>query len=104
MNCKIILTIEAQRNLKSIDNIVIREQIIERIDVLGQNPEIGKTLRGILSGFRSLRAVRNRYRIIYKFSRTEKLVTVIAIGIRKSKDFDDVYKALERIIKGGKSN
>jgi mRNA interferase RelE/StbE len=104
MNCKIILTIEAQRNLKSIVNIVIREQIIERIDVLGQNPEIGKTLRGILSGFRSLRAVRNRYRIIYKFSRTEKLVTVIAIGIRKSKDFDDVYKALERIIKGGKSN
>jgi mRNA interferase RelE/StbE len=104
MNCKIILTIEAQRNLKSIVNIVIREQIIERIDVLGQNPEIGKTLRGILSGFRSLRAVRNRYRIIYKFSRTEKLVTVIAIGIRKSKDFDDVYKALESIIKGGKSN
>ena len=101
MNCRIILTAEAQKNLASIANPVIREQIVKRIDIFEQHPDFGKPLRGILSGYRSLRAARNRYRIIYKYDRKEALVTIIAIGIRKSEDYTDIYKTMERVIKRG---
>jgi len=99
MNCQVILTAEAQNNLTAIKNPVLREQIIKKVDILAEYPESGKPLCGILSGYRSLRAARNRYRIIYKFLRNEDKVVVIAIGIRKGDDFSDVYRSLERIIK-----
>ena len=102
MTYSLRLTSEAQKILKSVRNPVILEQLIKKIDLLPKNPETGKPLQGVLSGYRSLRASRNRYRIIYRIEQAESAVVVITIGLRKSKDFSDVYKSLERIIKQGK--
>lgn len=101
MNCRIVITQEAEKNLTALRNPVILEQVTNRIDVLKNNPETGKPLRGILAGYRSLSAARNRYRIIYRYIKEESLVVIIAIGLRKGKDFADVYKALQRSITTG---
>ncbi len=102
MTCKLVITDEARENLTAVRNPVIREQLIKRIDVLADNLESGKHLRGILTGYRSLWASRNRYRFIYRFIKEEERVVIIAIGLRKSKDFGEVYKSLRRLIKSNK--
>ena len=102
MTCRIILTDEAKDNLAAIANLVTREQISNRIETLKNHHETGKSLRGKLAGYRSLRAARNRYRIIYRFVKDEGLVVIIAIGMRRGEDFKDVYKSLERLFKRSK--
>ncbi len=99
MTCRIVLTAEAEENLAALRNPVIREQLVKRIDSLSHNPEAGKPLRGSLAGYRSLKAARNRYRIIYRFLKEEAMVIIIAIGQRKGEDFGDVYKSLKRLAK-----
>ena len=99
MTCRIVLTKEAQENLARVRNPVIREQLIKRIEVLTDNPETGKPLRGILGGYRSLRASRNRYRIVYRYFKEESIVLVIAVELRKGKDFGDVYRSLEQLVR-----
>jgi mRNA-degrading endonuclease RelE of RelBE toxin-antitoxin system len=102
MICRVVLTEEAQQKLSGVRNPVIREQIIKRIEVLIDHPEAGKSLRGILAPYRLLRIGRNRYRIIYRFIKDEALVIMITIGLRKEKDFGEVYKSLERLVKSAK--
>lgn len=99
MNFRVLLTKEAEEKLAAVRNPVILEQLIKRIDSLQSNPEAGKPLRGVLAGYWSLRASRNRYRIIYRIVKEKSSVVVITVGLRKGKDFSDVYKSLERIVK-----
>ncbi len=99
MPFRIQLTETAASNIRSIRNPVIREQVTERIEILSDNPGIGKPLRGPLSRYRSLRAARNRYHIIYRVEKRQVVVIIVAVGIRKGKDRDDIYQELQRIIK-----
>jgi len=101
MKHRIVLTDQAQDDLGSIRNPVIREQIVKRINTLSTNPDAGKPLRGNLAGYRSLHAARKRYRIIYRIVKNKVLVIVITIGIRKGNDFGDVYRSLQRMVKRG---
>jgi mRNA interferase RelE/StbE len=86
--------------LLSIKDSRIRSQILKRIDTLENNPEQrGKPLDEDLYGYRSIRAVGQRYRVIYKVYENEVLVLVVMLGIRKEGDKKDVYalaKKLER--------
>lgn len=50
-----------------------------------------------LSGFRSVRAVGQRYRIIYKVEQEQVLVLVVGIGRRKDGDKKDIYTLLEKL-------
>ena len=99
MTYRIRLTDRAQADLNGIINREIQDQIMSRINRLAQHPESGKVLRGILKGYRSVRAARNRYRIIYRVQDEEILVVIVMIGLRKGSDFGDVYKSFERFIK-----
>ncbi len=80
----------------------IREQIARRIDSLRRDPEnLGKPLVGQLTGYRSLRASGQRFRIIYKVEKKQVVVIVVAIGIRKEGDKYDIYALAQKLVRLG---
>jgi len=97
---KIIIERDAAEMLKSISDRRIREKIRERIRGLKQEPEKqGKPLSADMAGYRAVRAVGQRYRIIYQIVAEKVLVIVIALGIRKEKDKSDIYNLARRVIR-----
>lgn len=88
--------------LRKISDRRIQEKIDERIKSLSTEPEKqGKELGGDLEGYRSVRAVGQRYRIIYRIDGDNVIVVVVALGIRKEGDKKDVYKLAQRLFKLG---
>lgn len=96
----IFLTPRAQKMLHAITDRRIREKITEKIDALIHNPEKqGKALTQELLGYRSLRAVGQRYRIIYRVERTKVIVIIIGIGIRKEGSKQDIYALAQKLVR-----
>jgi mRNA interferase RelE/StbE len=94
------ITPSALTMLKGISDRRIREKIISRIDDLAEDPEKqGKPLIEELAGYRSLRAVGQRYRIIYGVDRGLVIVIVVAIGIRKAGSQKDIYTLAKKLIR-----
>lgn len=88
---KLVATIADQR---------IKRLISQRVDQLAQTPEQqGKPLVGELAGFRSVRVVGQRYRIIYRVVRKEVVVTIVAVGRRKHGDTKDIYELARKLLK-----
>ncbi|MBL7048141.1 MAG: type II toxin-antitoxin system RelE/ParE family toxin [Nitrospira sp.] len=86
--------------LQNIPDTRIRKKIAETIDRLSEAPDKqGKQLVAELSGLRSIRAVGQRYRIIYKIIKDEVVVAVIAAGIRKDGDRGDIYQLAKKLIR-----
>jgi mRNA interferase RelE/StbE len=80
----------------------IQEKLLERMTALAANPELqGKPLGDDLAGYRSIRAVGQRYRIIYRVERSEVVVVVVAAGIRKEGSREDVYRVAAKLIRLG---
>jgi mRNA interferase RelE/StbE len=99
---KIELTLQARRMLKDISDRRVREKIQKRIDDLAHEPEKqGKPLVDEMEGYRSLRAVGQRYRIIYSVQREEVIVYVMAVGLRKHGSKSDVYELAKKLIRLG---
>ena len=95
----LVITPAAQAMLAEIPDRRIQQKIAQTIDRLKQDPEKqGKPLVGPLVGFRSLRAVGQRYRIIYKVERARVYVIVVAVGLRKEGDRRDIYLRLQRLV------
>ncbi len=102
MKWKILLTPTALKLLSDISDRRIREKIGNVIDRLEEDPEKqGKALLGELSGFRSMRAVGQRYRIIYQIRNNEVVVTIVAVGIRCDGAKDDIYTLAKKLFKLG---
>lgn len=100
MTYRIFLTPTAQQLLSEIPDRRIRQQISQRLDTLAHDPEQqGKPLRGELLGYRSLRTAGQRYRVIYRVDRGRIIVIVIAVGLRKEGDRQDVYRLAEKLIR-----
>lgn len=97
---KIVLTREARKMLAAIQDRRVMEKIRDRLDGLVNDPEKqGKPLVGELTGYRSLRVVGQRYRIIYRVDRGKVIVIVVAVGIRKEQDKKDIYALAKKLIK-----
>lgn len=80
----------------------VREKIAEKIDALAHDPEKqGKPLTGELAGYRSVRAVGQRYRIIYRIKNDLLIVLVIGAGLRKEGDKKDIYALAKKLIRLG---
>jgi mRNA interferase RelE/StbE len=80
----------------------IRRLISQRVDQLSHAPEQqGKSLVGELTGFRSVRAVGQRYRIIYRVARRELVVVIVAAGLRKHAARTDIYELARKLLKQG---
>jgi len=84
---------------ESLDDLK-RGLLSQRADQLGTSPEQqGKPLMGELAGFRSIRAVGQRYRIVYRVERQEVVVLIVAVGRRRSGDKSDVYELARKLLR-----
>lgn len=100
MTFQIELTKIASQMLAEISDRRVREKIAQRINGLTQEPEKqGKPLTGEFTGYRSLRAVGQRYRILYKVERTKVIVIVVAIGLRQEGSQRDIYSLAKKLIR-----
>src|SRR5258708_12745672 len=92
MKWKILFTVPAQSHLQSIKDSRIRAQISKRIDALADDPEKqGKPLGDELFDLRSVRAVKERYRIIYRVKKEKIIVLIVPIAIPKKAHKNNVY-------------
>ncbi len=88
--------------LESISDRRVQTQIIRRSEQLANEPEKqGRPLRGDLVGYRSVRAVGQRYRIVYQIDEVQVKVIIIATGIRREGDRRDVYALAQRLVRLG---
>jgi len=102
MKWTIKLTAPALRQFAAIKDTRIKEQISKRIDTLAYEPERpGKPLIDELAGYYSIRAVGQRYRIIYKLEAERVLVVVVTVGIRKDGDKKDAYALAKKLVRLG---
>lgn len=98
----IVLTPCAAQTLANIPDRRIRTKLKERIDSLSQAPDQqGKALIGELSGYRSLRAVGQRYRVLYRLAHDVVQVVVVCVGLRQDGSRKDVYALAKRLIRLG---
>lgn len=105
MRWRISITPTAMRMLTGISDRRIRVKIVAVIDRLVEEPEKqGKAMLGELAGFRSIRAVGQRYRIIYTLKGDEIVVMVVAVGIRRDKARDDIYNLAKKLLRLGLLN
>ena len=86
--------------LEAIQDRRVRDKILDRIDGLAEEPEKqGKPLTGELTGYRSLRVVGQRYRIVYRIEEGKVLVLVMALGIRKEGSGKDIYMLAQKLLR-----
>jgi mRNA interferase RelE/StbE len=79
---RLLAEIKDQRELQS---------LLERIKKLQHDPEKqGKPLSGELMGYRSIRAVGQRYRIVYREDRVVVVVVGVGVGRRREGDKRDI--------------
>ena len=83
MTWEVVLTLTARRMLAEIRDRRVRSLVAKRIDRLAEDPDKqGKALVGELMGYRSLRAVGQQFRILYRVQKQEVVVVVVALGRR----------------------
>ena len=96
MTYQIELAPQAQKMLGDISDRRVQLIIQKRIDGLTQEPaKQGKPLTEDLASYRSLRAVGQRYRIIYRVE--DERVIVMAVGLRKQGSRKDIYQLAKKL-------
>ncbi len=99
MKYSIIITKLAKKMLLEIEDKRIIDEIKKRINDLRYEPDKkGKAMVDELSGFRSIRTVGQRYRIIYKIKDNKVTVYIVAVGIRKEGSSKDIYAIAKKLL------
>jgi mRNA interferase RelE/StbE len=99
---KIDITPSALEALESITDRRTRNVIIRRIDALAEEPpKLGKSLRGLLAGFLSIRAAGQRFRVVYKIDDKKERVVIYMVGRRQQGSRHDVYELVEHLVRRG---
>ena len=99
---RIVIQPTAFKLLKEISDRRIRKKISDRIDKLKESPEIHrKPLLSELDGYYSVRAVGQRYRIIYAIEQAQVTIIIVALGIRKDGSKQDVYAVAKKLLRLG---
>ena len=102
MTFKVRLTEDALASLEEIQDRRVRVKVFDRIRRLGEDPEKqGKPLVDVLGGFRSVRAVGQRYRIVYKVRGDLVEVLVVGAGLRKEGSKSDIYARMAKLLGKG---
>jgi mRNA interferase RelE/StbE len=95
---RVVLTRNAKKRLAAIKDRRIQESLRIRLRRLEHEPDKqGKPMKEDLIGYRSVRAVGQRYRIIYKLEERRVIVVVVTIGIRKEGDRQDAYEIAKQL-------
>ena len=94
----VIIMPVAKKQLAAISDRRIQELVRTRLLRLEYDPDKqGKELKEELEGYRSVRTVGQRYRIIYKVEEEQVLVVVVTVGIRKEGDKKDAYNLAKKL-------
>lgn len=97
MSWAVFLTPQSEKMLLDIQDRRIRQVLKARALRLQENPDQqGKALTKDLAGLRSVRAIGQRYRIVYELVPADREVWIVAVGIRKAGDRHDVYEQTRR--------
>jgi mRNA interferase RelE/StbE len=97
---QVLVTATAKRLLQAVVDRRVRAALVDRMAALTREPEKqGKALGGELAGLRSVRAVGQRYRIIYKVERRRVIVFVLALGLRQEGGRGDVYALARKLLR-----
>lgn len=87
------------RSLKAIKGRKLLREIAKTIDGLNQSPDRkGKLLRAPLEGVYSLRAARDRFRVLYRVDPRRKLVSVLLVAARAPGAEEDVYALAKKLL------
>ena len=96
---QVILTTQARQLFAQIKDRREQQLLLSRIEKLKHDPDKqGKALSEDLIGYRSIRAVGQRYRIIYRIEQDQVLVLVVGIGRRKEGNKKDIYEVTKRLL------
>jgi mRNA interferase RelE/StbE len=91
----------ALKLVEAIPDQRIGRLLSQRADQLAKSPEQhGKPLISELAGFRSVRAVGQRCRIVYRVERREVTVLIV-VGRRRSGDKSDIYELARKLLRQG---
>jgi mRNA interferase RelE/StbE len=102
MTWKVQLTEQARSMLMGISDTRVQRKLLARIKELAHDPgKQGKALTHELSGYRVVRAVGQRYRIVYAMENDKVIVIVVAMGIRKEGHNKDIYTLAKKLIRQG---
>jgi mRNA interferase RelE/StbE len=87
------------RSLEAVKNKKLLREIAKAIDGLVHAPaEQGKALVGPLEGIRSIRAARERFRILYRVDDGARVVSVLLVGERAPGRDADVYALAQKLV------
>ena len=102
MKWTVEFTLTASAMVREIKDVRVQGKILDRSAELAQGPEKqGKPLLADLKGCRSVLAVGQRYRIIYRLNLERRQVIVVAVGLRKDGDKRDIYALAQRLVRQG---
>ncbi len=98
----VVVTSRVIDQLASVTDRRIQEALKVRLRKLDIEPEKqGKPLEDTLSGYYSVRAIGQRYRIIYKLEEEQVIVLVVLVGRRKEGDRKDAYEIARKLAELG---
>ena len=87
------------QSLNAIKGRKLLREIVKTIDALTQSPDRkGKLLRAPLDGVYSLRAARDRLRVLYRVNPRQKLVSVLLVAARAPGTEEDVYALAKKLL------
>jgi mRNA interferase RelE/StbE len=99
---EVLWTMTALGMLGDVADRRVRQLLFETSKRLQVDPEKqGKPLRESLMGFRSLRVVGQRYRLVYSILPAARLVHIVAAGLRREGSRDDLYELAQKIVRLG---
>jgi mRNA interferase RelE/StbE len=99
---EVLWTETALGMLEAVGDRRIQQQLFDTSKRLEADPQKqGKPLREDLLGFRSLRVIGQRYRLIYSIDPLAETVHVIAAGIRREGARDDIYLLAQKLVRLG---
>lgn len=82
--------------LKKVKDQREQKALRQKIEKLKIEPEKqGKALTGQFQGYRSVRAVGQRYRIVYRVDSNRIIVVIVGVGMRREGERQDIYAILE---------
>lgn len=99
---KVIVLPVAKKQLAAIKDRRVQAGLQANLRRLEYEPELqGKPMTGELLGYRSLRAIGQRYRILYRVKGEQVTVLIVAVGIRKEGDKKDIYELTKKLLRLG---
>jgi mRNA interferase RelE/StbE len=98
----VVWTTTAANLLGEITDRRVRQVIFDTSKRLELEPaKQGFPLTRDLAGFRDLRAAGQRYRVLYRVDEGQRVVHVVAVGLRREGSRDDIYELAKRLLRVG---